>query len=174
MLQEFFMIGEILRPQGVRGQAKVRPYASEIEDFMRWDTLYLEENGSYIPKKAVCARVHDGFAYLTLEGCTGPEDVEKLRDRKLYIRRDQASPLEDGAVYIQDLIGCQAVDEKGNVIGELRDVLQYGSVDTYVFRTPKGQMMAPALLQVFPETRVEEKTILVNAERLSEVAVYED
>jgi len=66
------------------------------------------------------------------------------------------------------------VDEEGREIGVVTDVLQYGSVDTYVFKTPRGTMMAPALLAVFPVTDVEQRVLHVCAERLAEVAVYED
>ena len=71
-------------------------------------------------------------------------------------------------------MGCRAVDETGAEIGTLTDVLQYGSVDTYVFQTPRGNMMAPALKRVFPEVDVENKVIRVNARALDEVAVFED
>ena len=63
---------------------------------------------------------------------------------------------------------------RGESVGTLIDVLQYGSVDTYVFRTRKGNLMAPALKAVFVETDVENKRITVDRERLEEVAVLED
>ena len=177
-MEAFFLVGEVLRPQGIRGEAKVRPYAANPGDFLKWKTLYVKEkaNGqdSYRPLKAACSRVHDGFAYITLEGCTSPDDVEKLRGAELYIDRDHAAPLDEGEYYVQDLIGCEAVDGEGHVLGVLEDVLQYGTVDTYVFRTPRGTLMAPALEKVFPETDVEGKKILVDMERLEEVAVFED
>ena len=124
--------------------------------------------------EARCSRVAEGFAYITLGECRTPEDVEKLRGRKLYIDRANAAPLPDGAVYIADLIGCEAVDRDGQPVGRLKDVLQYGPTDIYVFDTPRGEMMAPALLRVFPETYVAGQRILVDRERLEEVAVFAD
>ena len=173
-MESYFLVGEVLEPQGIRGEAKVRPYASNPDDYFRWSTMYLEKDGQYRPIGVKCSRVHDGFAYMTLEGCTGPEDVEKYRGAQLYVAREDAAPLEEGEVYIRDLIGCRAVDEEGREIGVVTDVLQYGSVDTYVFKTPRGTMMAPALLAVFPVTDVEQRVLHVCAERLAEVAVYED
>ncbi|MBR6028780.1 MAG: 16S rRNA processing protein RimM [Clostridia bacterium] len=172
MLNEYLMIGEVLKPQGVRGEAKIRPYTDDPEAFRRWKTLYLEAGGVYTPVAAACSRVHDGFAYVTLAGCAKPEDVEKLRGRKLYIDRAHAAPLPEGEVYIADLIGCEAVDEKGQHIGRVTDVLQHGPVDVYVFDTPRGEMLAPALKAVFPETDVAARRLTVDSERLAEVAVY--
>ena len=173
-MNEYFLVGEIVRPQGVRGEAKVRPYAANPADFLTWKTLYLKDAAGYRPVGSSCSRVHDGFVYLTLEGSQSPDDVEKMRGAELYIDRAHAAPLQEGEYYVSDLLGCEAVDENGNVIGTLIDVLQYGTVDTYVFRTIKGSLMAPALEKVFPQTDIEGKKILVDSERLKEVAVFED
>ncbi len=173
-MTEYLMIGEVLKPQGVRGEAKIRPYAANPEDFRRWTTLYLMEGGAYVPVGASCSRVHDGFAYVTLDGCDTPEAVEALRGRELYIDRAHAAPLDEGMVYICDLIGCEAVDERGESVGTLTEVLQNGPVDVYVFRRGHGTLMAPALKAVFPAVDVENRRIAVDSARLSEVAVYED
>ena len=74
-MESYFLVGEVLKPQGIRGEAKVRPYASNPDDYFRWSTMYLEKDGQYRPIGVKCSRVHDGFAYMTLEGCTGPEDA---------------------------------------------------------------------------------------------------
>lgn len=173
MLQPYLLIGEVLRPQGVRGEAKVRPYAADPDSFLRWKTLYYHLNGEYVPVEAKCSRVHDGFAYITLGDCTNPDDVEKIRGRQLYIERAQVR-VPRGTVLVADLIGCKGVDENGNEIGVLTDVLQNAPVDVYVFRTKSGTLMAPALKAAFPEVDVEAGRILVNSERLDEVAVRED
>lgn len=174
MLAAYLLIGEVLRPQGVRGEAKVRPYAANPADYMRWKTLYLKKGDEYTPVGAKCSRVHDGFAYITLEGCTSPDDVEKLRGRELYVAREDTAPMDDGEVLIADLIGCKAVDEKGTEIGTLVDVLQHGPVDVYVFKTPRGSLMAPALQAVFPVVDVEARRISVVSDKLEEVCVRED
>lgn len=174
MALAYLMIGEVLRPQGVRGEMKVRPYAADPDMFLEWTTLYLQQGESYLPRKAHCSRVHDGFAYLTLEGVTDRDGAEALRGTQLWIDRAHACQLPEDACYVCELVGCRAVDETGAEIGTLTDVLQYGSVDTYVFQTPRGNMMAPALKRVFPEVDVENKVIRVNARALDEVAVFED
>ncbi|MBR6955208.1 MAG: 16S rRNA processing protein RimM [Clostridia bacterium] len=175
MITAYFLIGEVLRPQGVRGEAKVRPYARDPEAFKRWDTLYLKRGDAYEPVASRCSRVHDGFVYLTLGGCAAPEDVEKLRDACLYIDRAHAEPLPPGMYYIADLLGCEAQDGEGKPVGVLTEVLQHGPTDVWVFRTPGGStMMAPNLPTVFVEKDVANNLIRVDAARLQEVAVYED
>lgn len=173
-MEQYLMIGEVLKPQGVRGEVKVKPYAADTDAFYDWETLYVRKGDRYEPIEASCSRVHDGFVYLTLGGCVSMNDAEKLRGLQLYIDRDHANELEEGEVYIVDLIGCVAVDETGKEIGTLTDVLQHGVVDVYVFKTPKGSMMAPAIKAAFPEVDVAARRITVDSARLDEVAVFED
>ena len=173
-MTEYLMIGEVLKPQGLRGECKIRPHAADLSLFETWTTLYRrEKDGSFSPLSMALRRIHDSFVYAVLGDCRSPEDAEKLRGTELYIDRAHAAPLEEGAVYIADLIGCLAVDEAGRELGTLKEVLQHGPVDTWVFSGARP-FMAPALLDVFPEVDAEAKRISVRSERLKEVAVYED
>ena len=172
-MQDYLMIGTVLKPQGIRGEVKIKPYAARVEMFSSWKNLFLENQGAFSPVPVKVTRIHDGFVYAFLAGCSSADDAEAFRGRDLYIDREHAAPPEDGAVYIADLIGCEAADEDGNPVGTLTDVLQYGSVDTWVFRTPSGTLMAPALLSVFPQVDPAAGRILVCAEKLREVAVFD-
>ncbi len=172
-LQKYLMIGTVLKPQGIRGECKIKSYASREEMFFSWKTLYLEDHGVWSPIALHVTRIHDGFVYARLGNCASADDAESFRGRDLYIDREHAAPPEEGSVYIADLIGCEAFDEDGNQIGVLTDVLQYGSVDTWVFSTPSGTLMAPALLSVFPQVDPAAGRISVCAKKLLEVAVLD-
>ena len=167
------MIGEVLKPQGVRGECKIKPYAADLDLFSSWKELYLEKDGIYSPVPCAVNRIHEGFVYAVIGNCRNADDAEKLRGRELYIDRAHAAPPEDGAFFIADLVGCEAVDESGASLGVLVEVLQHGPVDTWVFKTPEGTMMAPALLAVFPEVDPAGRRISVVAEKLREVAVFD-
>ena len=45
-MQEYLMIGTVLKPQGVRGECKIKPYAANVDLFSSWKTLYLEDHGA--------------------------------------------------------------------------------------------------------------------------------
>ena len=170
-MKNYLMIGIVLKPQGVHGECKIKSYAARIEMFMKWKTLFLREGDSYCPVSFSAARIRDGFVYAVLDGSADADAAERFRGRELFVNRANAAQPEEGAVLIADLIGCTAVDESGAVIGTLTDVLQHGTVDTWVFRTKAGTLMAPALRAVFPDVDPEAGLIRVAGERLEEVAV---
>ena len=173
-MTDYLMIGTVLKPQGVRGECKIRSWAADISLFDTWSELYLKTPDGFHPVSLQVSRIQDDFVFAHLNGSASADDAEKYRGVDLYVDRAHAAPAEEGSTLIADLVGCTARDEDGNEIGVLTDVLQYGSVDTWVFRTETGTMMAPALLSVFPDVDPENRRISVLSDRLREVAVLDD
>ena len=170
-MDDFLMIGTVLKPQGVRGECKIRSWAADISRFNTWKVLYMKTVDGFIPVAVKVTRISDGFVFACLDGSSSANEAEKYRGTDLYVDRENAAPAEEDATLIADLIGCTARDENGAEIGVLTDVLQHGTVDTWVFRTASGTLMAPALLSVFPAVDPENKAIDVISKRLEEVAV---
>ncbi len=59
---------------------------------------------------------------LKFVGIDSPEAAKMLADFELWVPRDQAAPLEEGEVYLADLIGCSLVFAgvvRGRVMGHL-------------------------------------------------------
>jgi 16S rRNA processing protein RimM len=170
-MTDYLMIGTVLKPQGIRGECKIRSWAADINLFDTWSELYLKTSDGFQPVRLQVTRIQDDFVFAHLNDSASANDAEKYRGTDLYIDRAHAAPAEEGSTLIADLIGCTARDEEGNEIGVLTDVLQYGTVDTWVFKTKTGSLMAPALLSVFPTVDIVNKAIRVTRENLEEVAV---
>jgi len=168
MLPEYLAIGEIVRPQGVRGELKVRSLTDDPQRFFDVSGVRVGEGAE---KSIHCLRVQDGYAYVRLQGVYSREAAEELRGALLYVRREDAVPLPPDTEFICDLIGCEATDTDGVKHGRLVDVLQTGGVDVYTFRSDAGDLMVPALKQTVLEVDVENKRMLLCAERLRETAV---
>ena len=83
--------------------------------------------------------------------------------------------LDVGFAYDGDADRCLAVDENGEKIGKLRDVLKPNSVcDVYVFDTARGELMIPALKRVVRRVDLETGKMILDSQALGEVAVWED
>lgn len=172
---EYIEIGEIVRPQGIRGEVKLRAMTSDMSRYARLETVYLRKNGEYTPVKVKKGRSYDGFAFLYLEGINDRNAAETLRGCTVYVDREHAIELGEDENFVCDLIGLTAVDTQGNEIGTLRDVLTPNSIcDVYVFDTERGEMMIPALKRVVVEVDLDEEKIVLDENVLPEVAVWQD
>ena len=70
MLSQYLMIGEITKPQGVRGEVKVRPCTCDPERFEGLETVYIEKDGGYAPLKITVNRLGTDAVFMNVEGVT--------------------------------------------------------------------------------------------------------
>ena len=174
MKQEYLLLGEIVRPQGIRGEVKVRHYTDDPERFYDLDVVFLKRGENYDEMNVEDARVQGDDVYLKLEGIDDRNEAEKLRNIQLWVDRDNAVELGEDEVFIADILGAKAFDTKGNQLGVLKDVLTPGGVDVFVLKTPKGNLMFPALKEVLLEMNADEGKLVLDENKLEEVALYED
>ena len=171
MLSEYLLIGQVLRPQGIKGQVKVRPDTDDPGRFEELEFVYLKKGDTYEQVSLDEVSVREDGVYLRLNGAQTRDEAEKQRNWMLYVDRAHAVELGENETFICDLIGCKAVDTQGNELGKVTDVLQPGGNDVYVIKTPKGEMLLPALRHVIPTVDVEKGVIIIDEKRLPEVAV---
>lgn len=174
MQQPYLLLGEIVRPQGIRGEVKVRHYTDDPARFEELAQVYVQKGNAYEPLRLTGCRVQKDDVFLTVEGVHDRDAAEKLRGVKLYIDRANARELTEDEVFIADIIGAKAEDTKGNPIGTLKEVLTPGGVDVFVFDTPRGTLMMPALKTVLLEMDPVKGRLVLDENRLAEVSLYED
>lgn len=174
MKHDYLLLGEVVRPQGIHGEVKLRHYTDDPERFLELKTVYREREGRYEPIGVTGARVREDDVFLTLEGVCDRDAAEAFRGVRLWVDRAHARRLGEDEVFIADILGAAAYDTKGAQLGTLREVLTPGGVDVFVFDTPRGTLMVPALKTVLLELDAEGGRIVLDEERLKEVALYED
>ena len=171
MLSEYLLIGQVLRPQGIKGQVKVRPDTDDPARFEDLETVYIKNGNAYNPISVDEVSVRDDGVYLRLNGAQTRDEAEKQRNWMLYVDRAHARELAENETFICDLIGCRVLDLQGNELGQVTDVLQPGGNDVYVIKTQKGEMLLPALKHVIPIVDAARGVVIVDERRLPEVAV---
>lgn len=174
MKQAYLLLGEIVRPQGIRGEVKLKHYTDDPGRFLELETVYREQGGGYAPLAITGARVNKDDVFLVIEGVNDRDAAEALRGVKLWIDRAHARELNEDEVFIADILGARAYDTTGAEIGTLKEVLTPGGVDVFVFQTPRGTLMAPALKDVLLTLDADNGRIVLNEKRLDEVALYEN
>ena len=174
MLDTHLIIGQVLKPQGVRGEVKVKPITCDPERFVDTEFVFLKKNDKFVKHNVSVTRLSDDAVYMFFEGVNDRNAAELLRNEMLYIDREHAVELDDDEEFICDLIGCEGVDTNGRSLGKLVDVMQPGGNDVYVFNGPLGEVLVPALNRVVVKVDVEAKHMLLDAVALSEVAVFDE
>jgi len=175
-VNKYLAVGEVLKPQGVRGEIKVRPITNDPTRFEDMEEGFWEINGAYVPMKTEFVRFDGSAVYLRIEGVNDRDAAEALRGRLMYVDRAHAVQLEEGQYFIVDLIGLKASDTNGNELGVITEVMQPGGNDVYVITDKKRrkETLIPVIEGVVTNTDLEGGTITFDAKRLGEVAVVDD
>lgn len=147
MLKQYLEAGKIVGTQGLRGEVRVQPWCDSAAFLCQFKRLYWRAGEEEIHVKS--ARVHKSLALLKLEGVDTIEQADLLRNRILYINRDDCK-LDENEYFIQDLIGMQVIDvDNGRGYGELTDVFQTGANDVYQITDQEGkQYLIPSIPEV--------------------------
>ena len=174
MLSQYLMIGEITKPQGVRGEVKVRPCTCDYERFEGLDRVYVKRGEDYQPMSIQVNRVTPEAVYMNVKGVSDRDAAEGMRGTKIYIDRAHAVELDEDSTFICDLYGLHGVTDDGRDLGELTDVMQPGGNDVYVFKGPMGEVLVPALKSVVKSVDLIKGEMVLIGKRLDEVAVFDE
>lgn len=115
---ELIETGRIVNTHGLRGEVKIEPWADSPEAFCAFERLFVEG----VERRVERSRVQKRFVIAKLAGIDAIEEAEKLRNRVVYVPREDIA-LEEGGFLLADLIGCAAFDQAGGALGKVTDIL---------------------------------------------------
>ena len=152
-------LGKITAPVGVRGEVRVFPYTDEQTRFSAIKELWVEDTPAVLEK----ARYQKNMVIIKLDIAPDRNAAETLRDKTLYLDRDKLWDVPEDTYFVQDLLGCECVDEAGNVLGKLADVIQNPAQDIYVVESDNNvQHMVPAVKDFIKKVDTDNKLIVIH------------
>ena len=163
---DYLLIGEILRPHGVRGELRTKILTDYPERISQLDTIFLGKSIASSKKKPyeiTFMRMHKGYGLISLEGINSRDKAERLRGLFVMINIADAIPLDDDEIYLYQLIGLTVKTQSGQNLGTISEVLETGANDVYIINGDTyGEILIPVTEQTIIETNVDDGFILVS------------
>ena len=138
-MEQYFRVGVITSPHGVRGEMKVYPTTDDVSRFKKGMQVILDTKKAQVPHQVENVKFFKNMVILKLDGINSMNDAELLRQCDLLVTRENAVPLEEGEYYLADLLDMTVEEEDGSVLGTLVDVLETGANSVYVVRMESGK-----------------------------------
>ena len=158
--KQFLECGKLINTHGVYGAMKAESWCDSVQILASLDCVYFTKGGQYSPLHVTRASVFKNLVIFEFEEIPDMDTAELLKGTVIYARREDI-PIEEGSVFISDMIGLPVVDANtGKLYGTLKDVYNPGASDLYVVVTPNGERMLPAVSEFVSEIDLE-KGILV-------------
>ena len=164
IMEDLFRVGVIANTHGVKGEVKVFPTTDDPKRFEDLEEVMLDTGKEKKILKITSVRYFKNMVILKFEGFDDINDIEKYKGKDLLVTRENAVALEEGEYFIADLIDLSVVDEEGNKIGVLYDVMQTGANDVYVVKLDgkDKELLLPNIKECVLDVNLETKIIKVH------------
>ena len=159
------ILGQIIKPHGIKGYVKVISYAESPKSFKRTEALYVRSrNGRDMAYRVEDVNGKGNKVIIKLSGIDTRQDAERLIGSVILINRKDLPDTDDGEYYWYDLIGMEVHDSSGEYLGVIKKIFQTGSNDVYVIQGDEGEeILIPGTYEAVREIRISEKKMIVES-----------
>jgi 16S rRNA processing protein RimM len=140
------VVAQVLAAHGIRGELKCRIVTDfPKQRFKRGNTVQIRGESHVIQ----AARVQGTTVLLKLEDIADRNAAESLRFQDVEVPTEQAVRLPRGQFYWHQVIGLQVeLAATHEPLGTVSDILETGANDVYIVKSPKGELLIPAIKEV--------------------------
>ena len=124
-MDDLYIIAQILRPHGHRGEVVLRPFTDHLPTLTGAKQVFLGQV-SGDPVGVISVRLHKGAPLLKLDGIDDMNKAESLRGMVVCLPVDDLSPLQEGEYFLHNLVGLTLLDHGGTKVGKVDRILETG------------------------------------------------
>ena len=163
---KWMSIGEIVAPQGLKGDIRIKPSSEFPERFTKPGKRWIQKTnelpteiklikGTLIPGKSIYV--------LSIEGISNRSSAEEMIGWKLVIPVDSRPRLSKDEYHYFDLIGLEArKGPKKTLIGYVTDLIKGGNDLLEIELVEGKKVLVPFVKEIVPEIKIKEKWLLIN------------
>lgn len=150
----YLAVGRLRRAHGIHGEILMDIMTDFPERLHARKTVYVGD--AQRPMKIAGVRRQHMALLVHFEGLDSADDVAELRNQLVFVKADSIPDLPEGEYYHHQLLGIQVVDEQGQQVGFLSEILETGANDVYLVIAPDGkETLLPAIQAVVLEVNLE-------------------
>jgi 16S rRNA processing protein RimM len=146
-------VARVLRSHGVRGEVRAEPLGGDADRFRPGLRLHVDHEPRSLVVRAV--RAQGEHVLMAFEGIDTPEQAAALRDTYLSVDSRDARALGPGEWFVWQIVGLEALDRDGNVLGVVTDVELGVANDVLVVDRAGGQARYPMVSAFVSDIDVE-------------------
>lgn len=168
-MEEILKVGVITSTHGVRGEVKVFPTTDDVNRFKKLKSVMLDTGKEMLALEIAGVKFFKNMVILKFKGIDNVDDVQKYRQKELYVARKDAVKLYKDEYFIADLIGIEVFEEDGRKVGVLKEVIPTGANDVYVVELCEGfaengqtEVLIPAIKQCILKVKPQENKMTVH------------
>jgi len=157
-----FVIGKVVKPQGIKGEVKAEIITSFPEHFEQLAHIYIEQD-DFVKYDVEDSRLSDRFVFIKFKEVQSRDEAERLRDKYLYIPDEELFPLKDDEFYHHQLIGLKVFDQDNGYLGVVKDIETYPLNDFLSIESEnKKNYLIPVVKDFIKEVDIKSQKVTVH------------
>jgi len=147
---DLVLVGHVTGAYGIQGWVRIRPYSSDGDALLSAKTWWLDKPELHDVERLE-SKLHNDEVVARLMGVSGRDAAEALKGATVQVRRSHFPALGNDEFYWVDLIGLAVVNERGEHLGVVGDLMDNGAHPILRVEQPvaEGEKPAPELLIPF-------------------------
>ncbi|MCY6959504.1 ribosome maturation factor RimM [Clostridium brassicae] len=155
-MEQFLTVGKIINTHGVRGEVKVKSTTDDVKRFKKLKEAYID--GEEI--KVIGCKFQPDKVILKIEGIDSMDDAERLKNKLIQVKRENAIKLPKDTYFAVDIIDCEVYEETGKKLGKVDEIIYTGSNDVYWVKG-ENEVLIPALKDIILNIDINNKKIII-------------
>lgn len=156
------LIGIIVGTHGIKGELKVKSDSS-FNRFGSGSNLILKKNNEIIEITINTHRKHKDYDLITFDGLTNINDVLKYLGYEVYIDVEGLDELNENEFYFDDLIGLDAYNVSGELIGTVIDINEVPQgVLLEIRKIDKTVTLIPFVDEFIKKVNIDDRKIIIS------------
>lgn len=152
-------IGVVGNAKGLKGNVQINYFAKDLSKFKSYKYFYVGEK-----KEKLKIQKHfisgDNFS-LKFFDINSREEAESLKNKDVFIESTQLKKLDDESWYHSEIIGLSVETMKGNLVGEVKAIYNFGAGDIIEIKLISGKIeMIPFTKDFVQDIKINNKLII--------------
>ena len=126
------LVGQVTGIYGVKGWLKIESYTRPPENIFSYSPWYIKKDRDWQEINLQDGKNHGKGLIVALENINDRDVAREFIGSDISILRSQLPELGPGEYYWNDLLGMQVIDQRGNILGHLQQILETGANDVLV------------------------------------------
>jgi len=157
------VVGQIVRPHGVRGELVVDVRTDEPEQRFAVGSVLLTDPATAGPLTVEAVRPHQGRLLVTFDGVADRDVADQLRGVLLCVDSATLAPPDDpDEFHDHQLVGLRAVSPEGDEIGQITRIEHAPASDLLAIKLTDGRTGLVPFVSVFvPEVDLDRGRVVL-------------
>ena len=161
---DLVLIGEVVKPHGIRGEIKVYPFSEQPVNFKKYRKIVLQTAADAEMQTYTVAgsRVQGKLAIIQLDGIATRDDAEVLQGSGVWLDKSELPLLDSDEYYWHQLKGFEVETETGLQLGKVAGLFNTTAHDIMVVSGAGGELMIPVKGDIIREINSREGKVIVS------------